>query len=317
LRQLAEALHHLIYGAFRYQPNHVIGGGKNPWSHHTFAYIWGGGAAHPAYEQTFLQTLQSLRIGVNDANRLPRPSDHFVLPSDVDFGRLAVAYGLSFHKANLESVRLPSELKTFDQLYPAYWHEVINTEKICTCRGNPACLRCYGLGLIRPDTSIAPALDAGVMQPVPRPAIQKSRVQIALEKCVCKYHAFEARRPFLIERFLLLDRIRQLRRLPEIDDASLIRQQAEAILLFNVRRFKGRVRVLKHSAKRVNDGCRCVVDGQHRESYADVVVHGPPQQIEKLVNGGDQHRSVDLFCCLNRTERNEFILEFEDLATFR
>lgn len=314
LRQLTAALHDLMQGAFRYQPNHVIGEGRNPWSRHTFAYIWGGGAVHLAYEQTFLHNLKALRIGINDANRLPIPSDQFITPSDVDFGRLAIAYGLSFHKANLESVRLPSELRMFDEQYPAYWQEVIHSEKLCICRGNPACLRCYGLGLIRPDSSIAPALDVGVIRRAHQPVVQKSRVQIALEKCVCTYHVFDTRRPFLIERFLLLDRIRQLRRRPEIDDTSLIRQQAEAILLYNVLRFAGRVRVLKHSAKRVKHGCQCVVHGKYRESYADVVVHGPPQQLEKVVNGGDRYRSVDLFCRIRRTERGEFILVFEDLA---
>lgn len=314
LGELQVALAELMRGAFRYQPNRVSGGGPSPWSMHTFAYIWGGGAAHPAYEETLLKGLKSLRIGVHGANRLELPTDQFVKPYDVDFGRLAVAYGLSFHKANLESVRLPSQLKQFDELHPAYWHEIINAENVCSCRGNPACLRCFGSGLIRPDASIVPTFIVGVPQPAHPIVVHKSRVQIMLEKCVDKYHRLHPRNTFLIERFLLLSQIHHLRHRSEIGEQSMICEQARNILIENVRIFSGRVRVLKHSAKPSEDGCQCVVVRPTRDSHADVRIHGPTQQIEKVVNHDDDWRFTDLVCRIHRTDRREFILKFEDVA---
>jgi hypothetical protein len=314
LQQLQAAVHELMRGAFRYQPNRVIGGGPGPWSGRTFAYIWGGGASHPAYESTFLRSLKSLHIGVGDANRLELPSDQFVKPHDVDFGRLAIAYGLSFHKANLESVRLPAQLKRFDELYPAYWQEVISVETLCSCRGNPACLRCHGLGLIRPDQALAPALDLAPANRATTHRVHKSRIQIAFEKCVDTYTRFHPRSTILIERFLLLSHIGQLRYRPEIDTNSMAYQQAGDILTHNVRLFRGRVRVLKHSAKRVGEACQCIVRRIERHAYADVVIQGPVQQIERVVNADTRFSSVDILCRIGRTDRREFYLQFEDVA---
>jgi hypothetical protein len=313
---LGNAVRDLMQAAFRYQPNRLRGPGDAPWSRQTFAYIWGGGAGHVAYEETFLEYLKSSGIGVHDVNRLPTPSDHFALPRDVDFGRLAIAYGLSFHKANLETVRLPSQLKTFDELYPDFWQEVIDTQKLCTCRGNPACLRCYGSGIIKPDESFAPRLDLG---PTPRASTtppKKSRIQLSLEHCIKSYGQIpRAPRPsFLIERFLLLDRIRVLRNHPAIQDGSLVQQRADSILLSNVAPFFGRVRILRFSAKTNGAGCQCVVARADRGVYEDVLIHaGQPHLLEEFVNSDSAGRHVDIICGIRRTERREFVLQLISL----
>jgi len=74
----------------------------------------------------------------------------FELPGDVDqFGRFAVAYGLSFHSANLEEVRLPSELQTFREAYPDTWKTTAPPRyKPCICYSNPDCARCGGTGFL-------------------------------------------------------------------------------------------------------------------------------------------------------------------------
>lgn len=311
LAQLGDAISELMQGAFRYQPNRVLGNGPRPWMHNTFAYAWGGGAEHGAYIETFRHQLQAANVRISGVNRLPRPSDLFALPHDVDFGRLAIAYGLSFHKANLEFVRLPRELRTFDDLHPAYWREVLDSSKLCTCRGNPDCPRCYGSGLIRPDDTIAPRW---IINRSPReklPPTPKPRVQIALEARVKQYHQFSSapRPPMLIERFLLLQRIRQLRHLPEICDGLLVQEQSDRILNHNMAQFTGRVRLLRFSAKRFDGGCHCVVARGVQKGYADVfIASSQPDRLARNVNCESPHRFVDFICNIQRDQSRHFEL---------
>lgn len=314
LQQLQNAVHDLMRAAFRYQPKRVMGGGPSPWSNRTFAYIWGGGAAHPAYASKFLESLQSLQVGVREAFRLELPTDRFVIPHDVDFGRLAIAYGLSFHKANLEAVRLPSQLKTFDEIYPAYWQEFMHAERLCSCRGNPACLRCHGLGLIRPDQTLAPSLNlAPAFAAAPQRA-HKSHIQVAFEKCVAAYSGLAPRKTFLIERLLVLSKLGLLRARPEIDVGSIACQTADSILNYNVQLFRGRVRVLRHSAKPVGNAYQCLVRRLDRDAYADVVVQGPGRQVATAINVDGRYSCVDIVCRIARSDRREFFLQFEGLA---
>src|SRR5690606_26915695 len=113
---------------------------------------WGGGALYAPYKEHFLSELQKLGVGVQEVNQLPVPVESFQVPDDVaSFGRLAIAYGLSFHKANLEAVRLPNQLQTFDELYPDYFRERAAEGRFCSCWANPSCPKCFGTGFIQPS----------------------------------------------------------------------------------------------------------------------------------------------------------------------
>ena len=319
LRRLKTAVGELMKGAFRYQPYRIHGGGGSPWHADTIAYIWGGGAAHQPYEETFLAAVQSLGIRVPAINRLPAPADQLRLPRSVDFGRLAVAYGLSFHKANLELVRLPHQLKTFDDLYPDYWRDIIPATKLCTCRANPTCFRCHGSGFISPDTTMAPLLGISLFQPthrvVPRPP-PKTRARTALEHCLRQFDLMVQRqdRALLIERLLLLNRIRLLCSRPEFREDDPLCQHARHALLYNVRLFGGKVRVRRFSAKRTLDGCLCLVLRRAPEPPADVEIHSRnPAELESCVNRDLSPEHVDLGCGIQRTDRREFVLELSSL----
>jgi hypothetical protein len=112
LRSKVQAINLL---ARKYQPNIGTQGNKT-WDRATF-FIFGGGANHHSYSANFQHGLIQSAIRQPAIQRLPDASD-LRLPKDTDFGRFAVAYGLSFFKANLDRVKLPHELKTFNELYP-------------------------------------------------------------------------------------------------------------------------------------------------------------------------------------------------------
>lgn len=308
--QLGAAVSELMSGAFRYQPNRIPGNGRAPWTHRTQAFMWGGGSEHEPYGEKLLHQLKLCGVKVSDINRLPAPSDQLSLPPDVKFGRLAVAYGLSFHKTNLESIRLPSELKKFDQLYPSYWNEVIAAEKLCSCRGNPVCPRCHGLGVIRPDSSLAPNFIVSSHTHVQVQEIRRSRFEISLERCVKAYLSLDPGQALLIDRFLLLERIARLCTRPENQNDTLIRQRADGILNHNVSLFKGVLLVQKYSAKPKPNGCQCLVRRKVKGSYADVLVLGSPNYLEEIVNDETSRNFVHFYCTIARTEKREFFLDF-------
>jgi len=112
LRSKVQAINLL---ARNYQPN-VGAPGNKTWDRAKF-FIFGGGANHHSYSTNFEHGLIQSAIREPDIQRLPDASD-LRLPNGTDFGRFAVAYGLSFFKANLDRVKLPHELKTFNELYP-------------------------------------------------------------------------------------------------------------------------------------------------------------------------------------------------------
>jgi len=135
----------LMNKAFRFQPRKIHGSGGDPWSRWTQCYVFGGGARHQLYIDELWNRLQELKIVIPALYWLPRPSEGFILPNDVDqFGRFAVAYGLSFHAVNLEEVRLPGELKVAAAWKPSKPPRYTP----CICYSNPDCARCGGTGFL-------------------------------------------------------------------------------------------------------------------------------------------------------------------------
>jgi len=140
--ELKANLFRLYTGGQEYQSNKDAQGrryppGNRPWDRATL-FIFGGGSHHPGYKQTFshgpsqgwLQVLDpgyaELPVRSQARRRALRPPHVYSLPAaqdltrprNVDFGRFAVAYGLSFFRSNLDKVRLPHQLMPFHKLYP-------------------------------------------------------------------------------------------------------------------------------------------------------------------------------------------------------
>ena len=92
-----------------YQRNNGCVKGNRTWDRPRI-YVWGGGSNLPLYAEALSKALRTRADTAEvEVRKLPTP-DGFDLPDGVDFGRLAVAYGLSFHRANLEDIRLPAQL---------------------------------------------------------------------------------------------------------------------------------------------------------------------------------------------------------------
>jgi len=98
------------------QPNHPGAPGTRTWDRARFL-IFGGGAQVSPYRKTFREALEHEGIHVPQIFALPAASD-LPLPEGVDFGRFAVAYGISFFRQNLDSWRPPEEILPFNTLYP-------------------------------------------------------------------------------------------------------------------------------------------------------------------------------------------------------
>lgn len=149
IEMLDKGIRKLMDRALEFQPARSIGTGGSPWTRGTYVYAWGGGLAHPGYESTLVKILAEYAVRVETPNRLPSPSENFPIPRDVgEFGRFAVAFGLSYHFANLEAVKLPHQVKTFDELYPDYWQRLEPDRNWCSCHANPSCPRCQGTGFV-------------------------------------------------------------------------------------------------------------------------------------------------------------------------
>lgn len=155
MRKLEASIRGLMKKAFTFQPLHTAGNGPSPWRGETFAYIWGGGSKNRAYEECLLGVLSEYDIGIHTISRLPRPEGDLKIPRGVDFGRLAIAFGLSYYHANLKQIRLPHELDSYSDLYGM---ETLSGglstapsrgwENVCSCGGQPSCYRCLGTGFI-------------------------------------------------------------------------------------------------------------------------------------------------------------------------
>jgi hypothetical protein len=81
--------------------------------------IFGGGARLAPYRETFREALERQPVAVHFPQifDLPSASD-LQRPADVDFGRFAVAYGMSFFRQNMDNWRLPPEIPPFRDIFP-------------------------------------------------------------------------------------------------------------------------------------------------------------------------------------------------------
>jgi hypothetical protein len=80
-------------------------------------FIFGGGSHQRSYRQNFSAGRHHAGIYHPQVFNLPAAQD-LTHPRKVEFGRFAVAYGLSFFRPSLDYVRLPHELVPFRELYP-------------------------------------------------------------------------------------------------------------------------------------------------------------------------------------------------------
>jgi hypothetical protein len=98
------------------QPNHGPPGGIRTWDRARLL-IFGGGAKIPPYRDSFRQALDEVGFHSPQIFDLPAATD-LQLPPDGDFGRFAVAYGMSFFRKNLDDWRPPDAIVPFNDLYP-------------------------------------------------------------------------------------------------------------------------------------------------------------------------------------------------------
>ena len=311
MAELRQAIATLMEQAFRYQPKKVRGNGTPPWQHHVFPYIWGGGSAHPPYEQHFLAALRGCGVTVADhANRLPAPGENFSLPQDVkEFGRLAVAFGLSFHHLKLDGVRLPSELQTFSDRYPGYWQVATSTEGACRCYANPNCTRCGGTGFISADESLVPNWQAICLaisnKQNESPSGYRGPYYLALEGCLQGFHRTDAR---IAEKVECLNRIETLLRRPEIAACEGIIGQGRLATLTNVQGLGGEVRVVPGSAVLANDGVRVISQVRKNESVEVSLSSQNGIQVLKAVNEADPENLLRFGCGVRKDVRGRFQL---------
>ncbi|MBI2929892.1 MAG: hypothetical protein HYY24_29895 [Verrucomicrobia bacterium] len=114
LRQAVWVLYHRAKND--HQRNQGVVPGHRTWDRATLL-IFGGGSGDWRYRDAFARALWEAGIHQPQIHNLPAVQG-FPLPPGTDFGRFAVAYGMSFFKPNLDQVKLPNELKRFDELYP-------------------------------------------------------------------------------------------------------------------------------------------------------------------------------------------------------
>jgi len=101
-----------------FQPNLGHTPGSRTWDRATY-FIFGGGAHHAPYREAFANGIGGASgcrphvLNLSAATNLVRPKN-----VQVEFGRYAVAYGLSFYIANLETTKLPHTLQRFYDLHP-------------------------------------------------------------------------------------------------------------------------------------------------------------------------------------------------------
>jgi hypothetical protein len=322
-KQLGIAIGGVMQNAFRFQPFSVAGDGPSPWKRGTYAYAWGGGSGYSPYLDKFLQSLKGLQIGVNTINLLPAPGDHFVMPDDLagNFGRLAVAYGLSYHQANLEAVRLPHQLKSFEELHPSCW-KYVSGPLGSLSNGRPldsstgalipnfiptTDLRSLSLGVSNRNT--APA----------RPPRPPSRYEIALTEILNAYITKG-------EKMLVADRVRELNQIwnlckrPEVNNnknlvesaiavvnaapQSMVSHSYEAPVRGPTRKpLRGYVQVLRGSAQSTAYGCTVVVKLRGRHEHEEMEIYNGRSRLVTSINQSLAHPRVEVLCTIGRIDR--------------
>ena len=149
VRAVKQAIWALFLRATQFQPNHGAQPGQRTWDRATLL-LFGGGASHWVYPTAYRQGLEDGGINNPQIARLPTP-EHLDYPLETDVGRFFVAYGMSFPKFNLDEVRLPHELRTFNDLYPPELENLGQHENVdgmcraegCTHRAMPGEFYCY------------------------------------------------------------------------------------------------------------------------------------------------------------------------------
>ena len=319
LKRLKTAVGELMRGAFRYQPYKIHGSGGSPWHADTIAYIWGGGADSPALRGN-LSVCGSIARNSSSCDQ-PAPSPRRPASPSKVCGlraprrrlRLVVSQGelgASPSTASAQDFRrpLPRLLAGYDSCHKAV-HVPRQSDVLPVPRKR----------LYFPGHKIAPLLGISLFQPthrvVPTPP-PKTRARTALEHCLGQFDLMVQRqdRALLIERLLLLNRIRLLCSRPEFREDDPLCDQARHALLYNVRLFGGKVRVRRFSAKRMLNGCLCLVIRRAPGPPADVEIHSRnPVELESCVNRDLSLGHVDLGCGIQRTDRKEFVLELSSL----
>jgi hypothetical protein len=115
MEDLRSRLRELFMCAKEYQPNLGVPPNRT-WDDSTL-FIFGGGSHFPGYRENFAEGLENAGIYEPVALNLPAAKD-LKIPSGIEFGRFAVAYGMSFFRPNLDHVCLPHELEKFRELFP-------------------------------------------------------------------------------------------------------------------------------------------------------------------------------------------------------
>lgn len=193
MKKVHSAVLALMKEAFVYQPFESAGDGPSPWTGETLAYIWGGGSEYSPYQETLRAALSTFDIGVHDINRLPKPSTDLEIPPGIQFGRLAIAFGLSYYYPNLKKIRLPSALKSYAETYgiglteanparPRQDQQLFEGEECSCCGMNPACPNCFGSGTIRKSQKPVANLEVLRKTAEKRKAIRKNSPRKTAQK---------------------------------------------------------------------------------------------------------------------------------------
>ena len=320
-KNLDKLIGDLMDEAMRRQPSKIKGNAGSPWQRDTFVYAWGGGIGHPEYERSMVEALQRFDIPVETPNRLPVPTDDFSVPTDVgQFGRLAVAYGLSYHCANLEKVKLPHEIRTFSELYPDYWSQFELDREWCSCPGNPNCPKCHGTGFIDRKAPGTTANAAAI-----RKAEEKRKALTAdpvVKRQPTPHEKFEKfRNDFERKRGEppppLVQQLTDLRRLAKFAEERAVNDDAEVSLA--IHRFqkqyssiRGEVWAVPHTARVASVGISALCRSRGKEKILIFAAENPDGLVA-LINCASRSKVVHpvrLSCECRRLDSGKYQLRY-------
>ncbi len=127
MEQLGEEIWRLFHRAQQYQPNLGCQAGRQTYSGINI-HAWGGGLHRRGYSETVLGKIQELlRSDRPVIKRLPTPRGLKLSPT-IGFDRLAIAYGLSFPRTDLQKVRLPEDLEPWKGIMQRAQQETNDTD---------------------------------------------------------------------------------------------------------------------------------------------------------------------------------------------